>query len=139
MSNKQSQLNGPGSTYNQRIKFILVCVTVATNNPFCERIVLRNPKSRSNDYSSILHTCINGTHQNTKRFVKKNFQMFVSDGSNAQELRVAVIHDKHIAKKLHKFYYGKFLAKFQNVLPACFCFDTITQDTHVIVHLSVND
>ena len=65
--------------------------------------------------------------------------MFVSDWSNAQELRVAVVHDKHIAKKFHKFYYGKLLAKFQDVVPAYFCFDTITQDIHVIFHLPLNE
>ena len=84
--------NGPWSTNNQRIKHLLGSISVATNNPFCERIVLRIPKSRSDDYSSILHTY-------------KKIQMFVSDWSNSQdiELRVAVIHDKHISKKFHQF------------------------------------
>ena len=30
--------------------------SVATNSAFCERIVLQTPESRSNDYSSILHS-----------------------------------------------------------------------------------
>ena len=52
---------------------------------------------------------------------------------------VAVIHDKHMAKKFHIFYSGKVLAKFWDALPAYFCCDVIFQEVHVILHLLVDE
>ena len=52
------------STYSQTV-VLYMCSSAAMNSPLCEEIVLRIPESRWKDYSSILHTRIDGTYQTT--------------------------------------------------------------------------
>ena len=41
-----------------------------------------------------------------------------------------------MANKLHEFYSGTFHAKFQEVLPAYFCCEVISQEVHLICQLT---
>ena len=51
---------------------------------------------------------------------------------------MAVIHDELMAKKFHQVYSGKFPSKFEDVLPAYFGCNIISQDVHMILNLSVD-
>ena len=116
-------------------------ISVATNSPFCEWIVPQIPESWPNDCSSILHTYISAVHTKTpKSFCKKSLRcLFLTEAMHKIFNNNMWQSYKTMAKKLHKFYSGKFLAKFQNVLPVYFWCNIISQEAHKILHLSVDE
>ena len=113
--------------------------SVATNSFFCERIVPRIPESRSNDYSSVFYIHVSAVHTKNTQMVLQNLLDVCFWQKNRTIYYVAVIHDKHMAKKFHNYFSDKFLAKFQDVLPAYFCCDIISQGDHVTLHWSVDE